>query len=257
MAKCLDSSKLSNSSLASARVVVVDPSEEKIKSEFENVKRTYLPMHSIIRIDEVDKQGASKISKLEGNVTPVSRCRSIRRGTRSSIIPFFISVAQLLRKVEPACRHLQALILSTLPLTRIEMLELPGQSALSDFRLAKLLHLLQRQDDERVKSDRLLVSCLFRRLYQHPFPPTTRQRLNGIAAVRRESRALAKGAHKVYVVPRPGTISPWSSKATDIALACDLDVERIERGICYGLQLRGLRSARQIFRTLGKACSIA
>lgn len=49
--------------------VVVDPSEEKIKAEFENVKRTYLPMHSIIRIDEVDKQGASKISKLEGNVT--------------------------------------------------------------------------------------------------------------------------------------------------------------------------------------------
>lgn len=48
--------------------LVVDPSEEKIKSEFENVKRTYLPLHSIIRIDEVDKQGASKISKLEGNV---------------------------------------------------------------------------------------------------------------------------------------------------------------------------------------------
>jgi len=46
--------------------VVVDPSEEKIKTEFEGVKRTYLPMHSIIRIDEVDKQGASKISKLEG-----------------------------------------------------------------------------------------------------------------------------------------------------------------------------------------------
>ena len=48
--------------------IVVDPSEEKIKAEFENVKRTYLPMHSIIRIDEVDKQGTSKISKLEGNV---------------------------------------------------------------------------------------------------------------------------------------------------------------------------------------------
>ncbi len=46
--------------------VVVDPSEEKIKSEFEGVKRTYLPMHSIVRIDEVDKQGCSKISKLEG-----------------------------------------------------------------------------------------------------------------------------------------------------------------------------------------------
>lgn len=50
--------------------VVVDPSEEKIKSEFEDVKRTYLPMHSILRIDEVDKEGTSKISKMEGNVTP-------------------------------------------------------------------------------------------------------------------------------------------------------------------------------------------
>ena len=48
--------------------VVVDPSEEKIKSEFKHVIRTYLPMHSIIRIDEVEKQGKSKISKLEGNV---------------------------------------------------------------------------------------------------------------------------------------------------------------------------------------------
>lgn len=48
--------------------VVLDPSEERIKSEFAHVKRTYLPMHSVIRIDLVDKQGASKISKLEGNV---------------------------------------------------------------------------------------------------------------------------------------------------------------------------------------------
>jgi hypothetical protein len=47
--------------------VVVDPSEEKIKSEFSGVERTYLPMHAIIRIDEVKNQGTSKISKLEGN----------------------------------------------------------------------------------------------------------------------------------------------------------------------------------------------
>ncbi|MFQ5548244.1 MAG: DUF1820 family protein [Woeseia sp.] len=46
--------------------VVVDPSEEKIKTEFSGVQKTYLPMHAIIRIDEVEKQGASKISKLEG-----------------------------------------------------------------------------------------------------------------------------------------------------------------------------------------------
>ena len=49
--------------------VVVDPSEEKVKAEFEHVKRTYQPMHCIIRIDEVDEPGASKISKLEGNVS--------------------------------------------------------------------------------------------------------------------------------------------------------------------------------------------
>jgi len=48
--------------------VVVDPSEERIQSEFENVKRTYLPMHSIIRIDEVEKQGTAKITKADGNV---------------------------------------------------------------------------------------------------------------------------------------------------------------------------------------------
>jgi len=47
--------------------VVVDPSEERIKSEFAGVKRTYLPMHSVLRIDEVRKQGVSKISDYEGS----------------------------------------------------------------------------------------------------------------------------------------------------------------------------------------------
>jgi len=50
--------------------VVVDPSEERIKGEFEGVKRTYLPLHSVLRIDEVRKTGVSKISAAEGsNVT--------------------------------------------------------------------------------------------------------------------------------------------------------------------------------------------
>lgn len=47
--------------------VVVDPAEEKIKTEFSGVKRTYLPMHSILRIDEVKKQGVSKITTVEGS----------------------------------------------------------------------------------------------------------------------------------------------------------------------------------------------
>ena len=47
--------------------VVVDPSEERVKSEFAGVKRSYLPLHSVIRIDEVRKQGVSKIVALEGS----------------------------------------------------------------------------------------------------------------------------------------------------------------------------------------------
>jgi hypothetical protein len=50
--------------------VVVDPNEERIKSEFEGVKRSYLPLHSVLRIDEVSKRGVSKISQFDGNVTP-------------------------------------------------------------------------------------------------------------------------------------------------------------------------------------------
>ena len=46
--------------------VVVDPTEEKIKAEFADVKRTYLPLHSILRIDEVEKQGVSKVTSVEG-----------------------------------------------------------------------------------------------------------------------------------------------------------------------------------------------
>ena len=46
--------------------VVLDPGEERIKSEFMGVKCTMLPMHSILRIDEVKKQGQAKISALEG-----------------------------------------------------------------------------------------------------------------------------------------------------------------------------------------------
>jgi len=50
--------------------VVVDPSEERIQSEFAGVKRTYLPLHSVIRIDEVRKSGVSKVVAVEGsNVT--------------------------------------------------------------------------------------------------------------------------------------------------------------------------------------------
>jgi hypothetical protein len=46
--------------------VVLDPGEERVKSEFTGVKRSFLPLQSILRIDEVRKQGVSKIVALEG-----------------------------------------------------------------------------------------------------------------------------------------------------------------------------------------------
>jgi hypothetical protein len=46
--------------------VVLDPGEERVKSEFAGVTRTYLPLQSVVRIDEVRKQGVSKIVALEG-----------------------------------------------------------------------------------------------------------------------------------------------------------------------------------------------
>ena len=51
--------------------MVVDPSEERLKSEFEGVRRFYLPLHTVLRIDEVEKAGNAKITgDGEGKVTP-------------------------------------------------------------------------------------------------------------------------------------------------------------------------------------------
>jgi len=53
--------------------VVVDPSEEKLKSEFAGVKRTYIPLQAIIRIDEVEREGTNKIIATDekpGKITP-------------------------------------------------------------------------------------------------------------------------------------------------------------------------------------------
>ncbi len=52
--------------------IVVDPTEEQLQREFEGVKRFYVPMHAIVRIDEVEKEGVSRITSSEakdGNVT--------------------------------------------------------------------------------------------------------------------------------------------------------------------------------------------
>lgn len=49
--------------------VLVDPGEEKLQKEFAGVKRSYIPMHAVIRIDEVEKEGIAKIS--DSKASPV------------------------------------------------------------------------------------------------------------------------------------------------------------------------------------------
>lgn len=44
--------------------LVVDPSEEQLKLEFNGVSKTFIPFHTIVRIDEVEKEGAGKILQL-------------------------------------------------------------------------------------------------------------------------------------------------------------------------------------------------
>jgi hypothetical protein len=63
--------------------MIVDPGEEKLKNEFSAVARTYIPMHALIRIDEVEKEGVGKISDYKGeNVTPLYPSKHfIPRGT--------------------------------------------------------------------------------------------------------------------------------------------------------------------------------
>ena len=42
--------------------IVVDPTEERLQREFEGVKRFHVPMHAVVRIDEVEKRGTSRIT---------------------------------------------------------------------------------------------------------------------------------------------------------------------------------------------------
>ena len=49
----------------------MDPSSEKLKNEFSKVNRSYIPINSIIRIDEVNESGEAKIKENKGKVSPI------------------------------------------------------------------------------------------------------------------------------------------------------------------------------------------
>jgi hypothetical protein len=51
--------------------MVIDPAEDKLRTEFEGVQRSFIPMHTVIRIDEVEREGQPKITDTKGDkVTP-------------------------------------------------------------------------------------------------------------------------------------------------------------------------------------------
>ncbi|WP_426417149.1 phosphoribosylformylglycinamidine synthase [Aestuariirhabdus sp. LZHN29] len=111
------------------------------------------------------------------------------------------------------------------------MLELRGAPALSEFRANKLLTLLQALVPE--------VSAVYAE-YLHfadldaPISAQQREVLERLLRYGPAIPAHEPSGQLLLVVPRPGTISPWSSKASDIAHNCGLEVvRRIERGIAY------------------------
>ena len=52
--------------------VVVDPSEEKLKQEFSGVKRSYIPIHAVVRVDEVESVGVTRVREGSAKVTPIN-----------------------------------------------------------------------------------------------------------------------------------------------------------------------------------------
>jgi phosphoribosylformylglycinamidine synthase len=64
------------------------------------------------------------------------------------------------------------------------------------------------------------------------------QLLNAQALEHRSAHFQSRFAHELWVCPRVGTVSPWSSKASDIAKNCGFDVQRIERFTTYRLRFK-------------------
>ena len=113
-------------------------------------------------------------------------------------------------------------------------LRLPGPPALSEFRLDKLLPALQAVIPAITK---------IHASYEHIVDLDTdlsdqeAEVLKELLSYGPAFEAAALHGRQLLVVPRLGTISPWSSKATDIARNCELlKVKRIERGVLYTLE---------------------
>ncbi|HUO78622.1 MAG TPA: phosphoribosylformylglycinamidine synthase, partial [Steroidobacteraceae bacterium] len=127
------------------------------------------------------------------------------------------------------------------------MLLLPGASALSRFRIDKLLAAVRQLEPaiDGLEAHYVHFVDLARPLAAAERRVLERLLESDIAP------APPEGGLRLVVMPRPGTISPWSSKATDIAHGCGLEaVRRIERGVLYTLAAPGTLGAERL-RALG------
>jgi phosphoribosylformylglycinamidine synthase len=121
------------------------------------------------------------------------------------------------------------------------ILKLPGRRALSEFRLHKLL----QQANKALPALTGVATQYWhfiklRRTLSAPEDATLRALLTYGPVLRQDSGSVSEPklpeSDILLVVPRLGTISPWSSKATDIVRQCGLEaVERVERGAAYRL----------------------
>ena len=110
----------------------------------------------------------------------------------------------------------------------------PGASALSAFRQSGLLQKL-KQVDKRVQG--VTARYLHFVSARAPLASFERERLEALLTY--GDAGQAGSGETLIAIPRPGTISPWSSKATDIARNCGLaNVLRIERGVQYNVTLK-------------------
>ena len=115
------------------------------------------------------------------------------------------------------------------------MLILHGCPALSAFRVDKLIARLQQFD---IPIQQLTASYIHIVDLDGALSDEENNILQQVLHYGPSYRDDALQGTSVYVLPRPGTISPWSSKATDIAQHCGLkNIRRIERGIHYTFKL--------------------
>ena len=116
--------------------------------------------------------------------------------------------------------------------------EAHGINALSDFRVQQLLPRLQAIHDKIIG-----ISARFVHLVATDAPPSEalQSKLAALLNYGEPCAQPAEGAvdNVLFVVsPRFGTVSPWASKATDIAHNCGLAVKRIERITEYRVSLK-------------------